>query len=65
MRKYCGVNMLDIPFTLMIPMFLGFMLGQYIDKQTASSFPTWTLVCFFMGMITGFWSVYKKYIMKP
>jgi F0F1-type ATP synthase assembly protein I len=54
--------MSDISLLLVIPVFLGFFLGRYLDNKYSLDFPTWTIICTVLGIITGFWSVYKRYI---
>lgn len=54
---------MDIAFSLIVPIILGFFVGQHFDKQAGGDFPTWTITCTIIGAITGMWSVYKRYIM--
>lgn len=51
---------MDIAFTLLVPILLGAFFGQKLDA--GDKFPIWTIVLTFLGMITGFWSIYKRYI---
>jgi F0F1-type ATP synthase assembly protein I len=53
---------MDITFSLITPIFLGFLAGQYFDKHAGGDFPLWTIVCTFLGVIIGMWSIYKRYI---
>lgn len=50
---------MDIAFTLLGPVLLGAFIGQKLD--TPGRFPKWTVILSFLGMATGFWSVYKRY----
>lgn len=54
--------MLDMAFSLVVPVVLGFFAGQYLDRKFPSSFPIWTISLTLLGIITGFWSIYKRYI---
>lgn len=54
--------MLDISFSLVVPVILGFFIGRYFDTKYSLSFPVWTIVGTILGIITGMWSVYKRYI---
>ncbi|MDD3149286.1 MAG: AtpZ/AtpI family protein [Candidatus Gastranaerophilales bacterium] len=56
--------MSDIAFSLLIPIVLGFFVGNYIDNKTMSEFPIWTVALTILGIITGMWSIYKQYIAK-
>lgn len=53
--------MLDIALTLIVPAILGFIIGQNLDKHFGHKFPIWTMLLSLFGLITGFWSVYKRY----
>ena len=53
--------MLDITFTILTPIFLGFLAGYYLDKYLASKIPIWTILFTVLGVIIGMWSVYKRY----
>lgn len=44
-----GINML-------VPIFLCFFLGMYIDKKLGTSY--WIIIFFFIGAIAGFRNVY-------
>ena len=55
---------MDIAFGLIVPIFLGFFIGQHLDQSSGSNFPKWTIICTIIGMITGMWGVYKRYIMQ-
>lgn len=50
---------MDIAFTLLGPILLGAFIGQKLDSS--EGFPKWTISLSFLGMMTGFWSVYKRY----
>lgn len=52
---------MDIAFSLLAPILIGAFFGQKLD--TPGHFPIWTISLTFLGMITGFWSVYKRYTM--
>ncbi|MFH0702403.1 MAG: AtpZ/AtpI family protein [bacterium] len=56
--------MMDIAFSLVVPVILGFFLGHYLDVKYSNKFPLWTVVFILIGIITGLWSVYKNYISK-
>ncbi|MFP4369018.1 MAG: AtpZ/AtpI family protein [Candidatus Kapaibacterium sp.] len=48
---------------MIIPIFLGFFLGKWIDGK-ADSHPLWTLVLGFMGIITGMVNFFKTVLKK-
>ena len=54
--------MFDIAFSILVPVFLGLFIGQYLDKIYSPKFPLWTLICAMLGMIAGLWSVYKRHL---
>ena len=54
--------MLDIAFTLVVPVVLGYFIGHYFDNLQHLSFPVWSITGVILGVITGMWSVYKRYI---
>ena len=54
--------MSDIAFSLVIPVIAGVLLGSYLDGIYHSKIPVWTIACSVLGIVTGMWSVYKKYI---
>jgi ATP synthase protein I len=37
---------------------VGLAIGYYIDMKTGH-FPAWSIVFLFIGIFSGFWSVYK------
>jgi F0F1-type ATP synthase assembly protein I len=51
---------MDIAFSLLGPILLGAFIGTKLD--TGNKFPVWTISLTFLGMVTGFWSIYKRYI---
>jgi len=53
---------MDITFNLLIPVVLGYFAGHYLDVYFTTSFPVWTVFFTFLGMVTGMWGVYKRYI---
>lgn len=57
--------MSDMVLTLLVPMILGFFLGNYIDTQALSlKFPIWTFMLTFIGFAAGMWSLYRQNIKK-
>ncbi len=53
---------MDIAFGLLIPIFLGLLIGQYLDSKYSSEFPLWTVIFTFAGAALGLWDIYKRYI---
>lgn len=53
--------MLDITFTLLVPIFLGFFAGYYLDKRLNNEVPVWTIAFTVLGVVVGMWSVYRRY----
>lgn len=51
---------MDIAFSLLTPILLGAILGSRLDG--GKDFPIWTISLCVLGMITGFWSIYKRYM---
>lgn len=51
---------MDIAFSLLGPVILGAYIGHKLD--VGNKFPIWTIALTFLGMVTGFWSVYKRYM---
>lgn len=57
--------MSDMLLTLIVPMVLGFFLGNYIDTQALTlNMPVWTLTLTFLGFAVGMWSLYRQNINK-
>lgn len=54
--------MLDIAFTLIVPILLGLYAGMWLDKKLHFKFPLFTIGGFLIGMVSGFYSVYKRSI---
>ncbi|MEI7473240.1 MAG: AtpZ/AtpI family protein [bacterium] len=54
--------MLDISFTLLGPIIIGFFAGSLIDKSFGLKFPIISIVSSFFGFFVGVYAVYKKYI---
>jgi len=52
-------NFMDIAFSLLTPTLLGAFIGSKLDS--GNHFPLWTITLSILGMIVGFWSVYKRY----
>lgn len=52
--------MSDIAFSLITPLIMGVFIGMYLDKHHAGKIPVWTVTLTILGIITGFWSVYKR-----
>lgn len=50
---------MDIAFSLITPILLGAFIGYHLDL--GKEFPFWTIILSILGMLTGFWSVYKRY----
>lgn len=53
----------DIPLTSMgwelaMPIFIGALIGHQIDQHTSSSY-TFTMICLVLGIIAGYYSLYK------
>jgi hypothetical protein len=56
--------MIDITFTLIVPIILGVITGNYIDQKASLHFPIGTVSLAMLGMVVGMWSVYKRYVSK-
>lgn len=54
--------MTDIAFMLIMPIVFGFLIGHYLDGISSLKFPLWTIIFVILGVLTGMWSVYKRYI---
>ena len=53
----------ELGLTMVSTILVGFALGYFIDKH-AGQFPVWTIVFLLLGIIAGFWSVYKLIMSK-
>ncbi|MDD3419380.1 MAG: AtpZ/AtpI family protein [Candidatus Gastranaerophilales bacterium] len=51
---------MDIAFSLLMPILLGAFIGHKLDQP--GNFPIWTVSLSVLGMMTGFWSVYKRFM---
>ena len=54
--------MLDVAFTIITPIILGFLLGMYIDNKLHAKYPIWTMSLAVLGIIIGLYSVCKRYM---
>ena len=48
----------QISVTLLANIFVGFLLGHFLDSLLGTA-PWITIVMMFLGIISGFWSMYK------
>jgi len=54
--------MLDISFYILVPIFVGFFAGYYLDKYLGFKYPVMTISLTILGIFTGMWSVFKRYM---
>ena len=54
--------MLDVAFTIISPIFFGFLLGMYLDSKFHFKYPIWTMCLSVLGIILGIYSVCKRYM---
>jgi F0F1-type ATP synthase assembly protein I len=45
--------------TLLVPPILGLIIGRWLDDKMGTD-PLWTMGLFFLGLITGLWSMIKE-----
>ncbi|MBU1863278.1 MAG: AtpZ/AtpI family protein [Candidatus Omnitrophica bacterium] len=60
--KHIGL-VTELGLTMVSTILVGFGIGFFIDKK-AGHFPLWTIVGLLVGIISGFWSVYKLIMSK-
>ena len=48
----------ELGLTMVCTIMVGFGIGYLIDKKSGH-FPVWTITCLLLGIVSGFWSVYK------
>lgn len=53
--------MIGLAFSLIFPLFLGFVLGSSFDKAHSSKFPIGTIIGGVIGMASGIYNLYKSY----
>jgi len=54
--------MTDIALLLITPIILGFIIGRYLDNIFHLKIPWLTITFSLLGVMTGMWSIYKRYI---
>lgn len=54
---------MDVALQLVLPIIVGFVLGQWIDGQ-AHQYPLWTLVLGFGGIVMGFGGLMKRVVQE-
>jgi len=59
---YKGAFMTDIALLLITPIILGFIIGRYLDNIFHLKIPWLTITFSLLGVMTGMWSIYKRYI---
>ena len=53
----------ELGLTMICTIFVGFGIGFFIDKKTGHE-PLCTIIFLLLGVISGFWTVYKMIMKK-
>ena len=50
---------MDTAYRMAAPMVLGVFVGYYLDQRLGTK-PWWMLGLLFLGLFTGFWTIFKQ-----